>query len=158
MVRKALPTPSKKFRSSQPMKMPTPTKLPTVVNPPAKGKSRSPKSATLSPAELAIIVKGNANRTTPKLGGELPAFKTVTAAKPRKIMASPNFMSTGEPSTKNYVQREPRVSTGMPGTSKFVQRMPGGAHQRKPSAAGVGMGRVLGTIRAKLTAPRKPAK
>jgi hypothetical protein len=56
------------------------------------------------------------------------------------------------------VQRSPRVSTGTPGTSKFVQRMPGGAHQRKPSAAGVGMGRVLGTLRSKLIAPRKPAK
>ncbi len=158
MVRKALPTPPNKARFSQPMKMPTPTKLPTVVNPPAKGKSRSPKSATLSPAELAIIVKGNANRTTPKLGGELPAFKTMTAAKPRKVMASPNFRSTGTPGTSKYVPRGPRVSTGMPGTKNYVQRMPGGAHQRKPSAAGVGMGRVMNTLRAKLTAPRKPAK
>jgi hypothetical protein len=56
------------------------------------------------------------------------------------------------------VQRSPRVSTGTPGTSKFVQRMPGGAHQRKPSAAGVGLGRVMGTLRSVLTAPRKPAK
>jgi hypothetical protein len=98
---------------------------------------------------------------TPKLGGELPPYTTTGAPKPkkpRKAMASPNFRSTGTPGTTNYVQRSPRVSTGMPGTSKFVQRMPGGAHQRKPSAAGVGMGRVLGTIRAKLTAPRKPAK
>jgi len=97
----------------------------------------------------------------PRLGGELPPYTTTGTPKPkkpRKAMFSPKFVTTGDPSTKNYVQRAPRVSTGMPGTSKFVQRMPGGAHQRKPSAAGVGMGRVLGTIRAKLTAPRKPAK
>ena len=93
----------------------------------------------------------------PRLGGELPPY-TTKPKKPRKVMASPNFRSTGTPGTKNFVQRAPRVSTGMPGTKNFVQRMPGGAHQRKPSAAGVGMGRVLGTIRAKLTAPRKPAK
>jgi hypothetical protein len=67
-------------------------------------------------------------------------------------------MSTGTPGTKNYVQRSPRVSTGTPGTKNFVQRMPGGAHQRKPSAAGVGLGRVMGTLRSVLTAPRKPAK
>jgi hypothetical protein len=97
----------------------------------------------------------------PRLGGELPPYTTTGTSKPkkpRKVMASPNFRSTGTPGTKNFVQREPRVSTGTPGTKNYVQRMPGGAHQRKPSAAGVGMGRVLGTIRAKLTAPRKPAK
>jgi hypothetical protein len=97
----------------------------------------------------------------PRLGGELPPYTTTGTPKPkkpRKVMASSKLMSTGTPGTKNFVQRAPRVSTGTPGTSKFVQRMPGGAHQRKPSAAGVGMGRVLGTIRAKLTAPRKPAK
>ncbi len=98
----------KKFRSSQPMKMPTPTKLPTVVTPPAKGKSRSPKSfspKSLSPTQLPLIVT---NRTTPKLGGELPAFKTMTTAKPRKVMASPKFMSTGTPGTSKFVQRSPR--------------------------------------------------
>jgi hypothetical protein len=97
----------------------------------------------------------------PRLGGELPPYTTTGTPKPkkpRKVMVSPNFRSTGTPGTSKFVQREPRVSTGMPGTSKFVQRMPAGAHQRKPSAAGVGMGRVLSTIRAKLTAPRKPAK
>ena len=97
----------------------------------------------------------------PRLGGELPPYTTTGTTKPkkpRKDMVSPKFMATGTPGTKNFVQRSPRVSTGMPGTKNFVQRMPGGAHQRKPSAAGVGMGRVLGTIRAKLTAPRKPAK
>ena len=93
---------------------------------------------------------------TPKLGGELPAFKTTMTAKPR--MPAPRFMSTGEPSSSKYVQRSPREDIGMPGTSTYVQRMPGGAHQRKPSAAGVGMGRVLGTLRTKLSAPRKPAK
>ena len=93
----------------------------------------------------------------PRLGGELPPY-TTKPKKPRKAMASPNFRSTGTPGTTNYVQRSPRVSTGTPGTSTFVQRMPGGAHQRKPSAAGVGMGRVMGTLRSKLTAPRKPAK
>jgi len=114
----------KKFRSSQPMKMPSPTKLPTVVTPPAKGKSRSPKSfspKSLSPTQLPLIVT---NRTTPKLGGELPAFKTMTTAKPRKTMASPKFMSTGEPSSSKYVQRSARENTGMPGTRNYVQRAP----------------------------------
>jgi hypothetical protein len=103
---------------------------------------------------------------TPKLGGELPPYTTTGTPKPKKprkamatiVQRAISNRSTGTPGTKNFVQREPRVSTGMPGTKNFVQRMPGGAHQRKPSAAGVGMGRVLGTIRAKLTAPRKPAK
>ena len=93
----------------------------------------------------------------PRLGGELPAYNTMTTKKPRKVMAFPNpLASTG--SGKNVVQRAPREDIGMPGTSTYVQRMPGGAHQRKPSAAGVGMGRVLGTLRTKLSAPRKPAK
>ena len=136
----------KKFRSSQPMKMPTRALTPATTprEPPSlKGKSKQ------------------ANAGTPKLGGELPAFKTTMTAKPRMPaprMPAPRFMSTGEPSSSKYVQRAPRVSTGTPGTSTFVQRTPGGAHQRKPSAAGVGMGRVLGTLRSKLTAPRKPAK
>jgi len=102
----------------------------------------------------------------PRLGGELPPYTTTGTTKPkkpRKVMATIvqraiSNRSTGTPGTSKFVQREPRVSTGMPGTKNFVQRMPSGAHQRKPSAAGVGMGRVLGTIRAKLTAPRKPAK
>ena len=38
----------------------------------------------------------------------------------------------------------------------LVQRTPGGAHQRKPGMAG--LGRVMSTIRTKLSAPRKPAK
>ena len=97
----------------------------------------------------------------PRLGGELPPYTTTGTPKPkkpRKVMASSKLMSTGTPGTKNYVQRSPRVSTGTPGTKNFVQRMPGGAHQRKPSAAGVGLGRVMGTLRSVLTAPRKPAK
>jgi len=101
---------------------------------------------------------------TPKLGGELPPYTTTGTPKPkkpRKVLATiVQRMSkpTGTPGTKNYVQRSPRVSTGTPGTKNFVQRMPGGAHQRKPSAAGVGLGRVMGTLRSVLTAPRKPAK
>ena len=96
---------------------------------------------------------------TPKLGGELPAYNTMGATKPKKPRKTmPRIMSTGMPGTSKFVQRSPREDIGMPGTSKFVQRMPGGAHQRKPSAAGVGMGRVLGTLRTKLSAPRKPAK
>jgi hypothetical protein len=103
---------------------------------------------------------------TPKLGGELPPYTTTGTSKPkkpRKAMATiaqrmSKPMPTGTPGTKNYVQRSPRVSTGTPGTKNYVQRMPGGAHQRKPSAAGVGLGRVMGTLRSVLTAPRKPAK
>ena len=91
---------------------------------------------------------------TPKLGGELPAYNTM-GAKPKKTrMAFPNpLASTGSGKT---VQRAPRENLGTPGTSKFVQRTPGGAHQRKPGMAG--LGRVMSTIRTKLSAPRKPTK
>ena len=91
---------------------------------------------------------------TPKLGGELPAYNTM-GAKPKKTrMAFPNpLASTGSGKT---VQRAPRENLGTPGTSKFVQRTPGGAHQRKPGMAG--LGRVMSTIRTKLSTPRKPAK
>ena len=109
---------------------------------------------------------------TPKLGGELPAYNTMGATKPkkpRKIM--PRIMSTGMPGTskfvqrspredigmpgtKNFVPRSPKVSTGMPGTKNYVQRTPDGVIQRKPS----GLGRVMGVLRTKLSAPRKPAK
>ena len=90
----------------------------------------------------------------PRLGGELPAYNTMTTKKTRRVMAFPNpLASTGSGKT---VQRSPREDIGMPGTSKFVQRTPGGAHQRKPGMAG--LGRVLGTLRTKLSAPRKPAK
>ena len=90
----------------------------------------------------------------PRLGGELPAYNTM-GAKPKKTrMAFPNpLASTGSGKT---VQRAPRENLGTPGTSKFVQRTPGGAHQRKPGMAG--LGRVMSTIRTKLSAPRKPAK
>lgn len=94
----------KKFRSSQPMKMPTRALTPATTPralPPVKGKSQ---------------------QAAPKLGGELPAFKTTMTAKPR--MPAPRFMSTGEPSSSKYVQRSPREDIGMPGTSKFVQRAP----------------------------------
>ena len=93
---------------------------------------------------------------TPKLGGELPAYNTMGAKpkKTRRVMAFPNpLASTGSGKT---VQRAPRENLGTPGTSKFVQRTPGGAHQRKPGMAG--LGRVMSTIRTKLSAPRKPAK
>lgn len=110
-----------------------------VTTPPLKGKSRTPKSGTLSPAERARIAEMNANRTTVKKNLALPPLKTTMTAKPRMP-----------------AQRD--MSTGTPGTSTYVQRTPGGAHQRKPSAAGVGIGRVMSTIRTKLSAPRKPAK
>ena len=110
---------------------------------------------------------------TPKLGGELPAYNTM-GAKPKKpvqrmlrtlAMGKPGMGKTvqrspreniGTPGTKNFVQRSPKVSTGMPGTKNYVQRMPDGAAQRKPGMAG--LGRVMSTLRAKLSAPRKPAK
>lgn len=93
---------------------------------------------------------------TPKLGGELPAYTTMGAKpkKTRRVMAFPNpLASTGSGKT---VQRAPRENLGTPGTSKFVQRTPDGAHPRKPGMAG--LGRVMSTLRTKLSAPRKPAK
>lgn len=99
----------KKFRSSQPMKMPT-RALPSATT------SRQPPP-----------VKGKSQQAAPKLGGELPAFKTTMTAKPRMPaprMPAPRFMSTGEPSSSKYVQRSPREDIGTPGTSKFVQRAP----------------------------------
>ena len=94
----------------------------------------------------------------PRLGGELPAYTTMGATTPKKtrrVMAFPNpLASTG--SGKNVVQRAPRENLGTPGSKNFVQRTPGGAHQRKPGMAG--LGRVMSTIRTKLSAPRKPAK
>ena len=111
---------------------------------------------------------------TPKLGGELPAYNTMGATKPKKPRKTmPRIMSTGMPGTskfvqrspredigmpgtKNFVQRSPKVNIGTPGTSTFVQRTPDNAAQRKPGMAG--LGRVMSTIRTKLSAPRKPAK
>lgn len=94
------------------MKMPTRALTPATTprEPPSlKGKSKQ------------------ANAGTPKLGGELPAFKTMTAAKPRKVMATVvqraiSDRSTGTPGTKNYVQRAARENIGMPGTKNYVQR------------------------------------
>ena len=111
---------------------------------------------------------------TPKLGGELPAYNT-TGAKPKKtrrVMAFPNPLAStgsgknvvqrapreniGTLGTKNFVQRSPKVNVGTPGSKNFVQRMPDGAAQRKPGMTG--LGRVMSTLRTKLSAPRKPAK
>ena len=66
-----------------------------------------------------------ANRP-PRLGGELPAYTTMGATKPKKprrVMAFPNpLASTG--SGKNVVQRAPRENIGTPGSKNFVQRTP----------------------------------
>ena len=92
---------------------------------------------------------------TPKLGGELPAYNTMGATKPKKPRKTmPRIMSTGMPGTSKFVQRSPREDIGMPGTKNYVQRTPDGIIQRKPS----GLGRVMGVLRTKLSAPRKPAK
>ena len=108
----------------------------------------------------------------PRLGGELPAYTTMGATKPKKtrrVMAFPNPLSSmgssktvqrspreniGTPGTKNFVQRSPKVNIGTPGTKNFVQRTPANSSQRMPG----GMGRVMNTLRTKLSAPRKPAK
>ena len=91
----------------------TPMKMPSRALPPSTTPRQPPP------------VKGTSQQAsvgTPKLGGELPAFKTTMTAKPR--MPAPRFMSTGEPSSSKYVQRAPREDIGTPGTSKFVQRAP----------------------------------
>ena len=109
----------------------------------------------------------------PKLGGELPAYTTMGVTKPKKtrrVMAFPNPLAStgsgknvvqraprenlGTPGTKNFVQRSPKVNIGTPGTKNFVQRTPANSSQRMPG----GMGRVMNTLRTKLSAPRKPAK
>lgn len=81
----------------------------------------------------------------PKLGGELPAYTTMGATKPKKprrVMAFPNpLASTG--SGKNVVQWAPQENTDMRGTIKFAQRLPANSSQRMPA-----------TFRA----PRKPTK
>lgn len=96
----------------------------------------------------------------PRLGGELPTYNTMSA-KPKKPRKTANFQALMTPmGSSKYVQRSPKISLGMPGTKNFVQRTPGGAHQPKPGAGG--MGRVMkalqSTVRSKLAAPRKPAK
>ena len=122
----------------------------------------------------------------PRLGGELPAYNTMGAKKPKKratrsmTMSAPMTSTTvqrslrenigtpgtskfvqrspreniGTPGTKNFVQRSPKVNIGTPGTKNFVQRTPANSSQRMPG----GMGRVMNTLRSKLSAPRKPAK
>jgi hypothetical protein len=106
----------------------------------------------------------------PRLGGELPAYTTMGATKPKKtrrVMAFPNPLAStgsgknvvqrapreniGTPGTKNFVQRSPKVNIGTPGTKNFVQRTPANSSQRMP-------GSVMNTLRSKLSAPRKPAK
>ena len=90
-------------------------KMPTRALPPATTPRQPPP------------VKGTSQQAAPKLGGELPAFKTTMTAKPRMPaprMPAPRIMSTGEPSSKNYVQRSPREDIGMPGTKNYVQRAP----------------------------------
>ena len=108
----------------------------------------------------------------PRLGGELPPYTTMGAKpkKTRKVFPNP-LASTGSgknvvqraprenigtPGSKNFVQRSPKVNIGTPGSKNFVQRMPDGAAQRKPGMTG--LGRVMSTLRTKLSAPRKPAK
>lgn len=106
----------------------------------------------------------------PRLGGELPAYNTM-GAKPKKratrsmTMGAPMTSTTvqrspreniGTPGTSTFVQRSPKVNIGTPGTSTFVQRTPGNSSQRMPGMTG--LGRVMSTLRTKLSAPRKPAK
>ena len=111
----------------------------------------------------------------PRLGGELPAYTTMgatTPTTPKKpvqrmlrtlAMGKPGMGKTvqrspreniGTPGTSKFVQRSPKVNIGTPGTKNFVQRTPTNSSQRMPG----GMGRVMNTLRTKLSAPRKPAK
>ena len=117
----------------------------------------------------------------PRLGGELPAYTTMGATKPKKtrrVMAFPNPLSSmgssktvqrspreniGTPGTKNFVQRSPKVNIGTPGTKNFVQRTPGGASQRMPGNSSQRMPSVMPgnssqRIPATFRAPRKPSK
>ena len=91
---------------------------------------------------------------TPKLGGELPAYKTQGRVPrqqgfpdkpkaPRKMVAPPAYL------TSKTVVRSPKVSLGTPGTKNYVPRKPGaGGMERFMSA----MGSVL------RTKTRKPTK
>ena len=105
----------------------------------------------------------------PRLGGELPAYTTMGATTPKKratrsmTMGAPMTSKTvqrspreniGTPGTSKFVQRSPKVNIGTPGTKNFVQRTPANSSQRMPG----GMGRVMNTLRTKLSAPRKPSK
>ena len=113
MVSKKTP-PSRKMPRGIPST--TPMKMPSRALPPSTTPRQPP------------LVKGKskqANAGTPKLGGELPAFKTTMTAKPRMPaprVPAPRFMSTGEPSSSKYVQRSARENIGTPGTKNYVQR------------------------------------
>ena len=115
---------------------------------------------------------------TPKLGGELPAYTTMGATKPKKratrsmTMGAPMTSKTvqrspreniGTPGTSTFVQRSPKVNIGTPGTSKFVQRTPSGAFQRMPGNSSQRMPSVMPgnssqRMPATFRAPRKPSK
>ena len=94
----------------------------------------------------------------PRLGGELPAYTTMGATTPttpkKPVQRMLRTLAMGKPGMGKTVQRSPRENIGTPGTSKFVQRTPANSSQRMPG----GMGRVMNTLRTKLSAPRKPAK
>ena len=118
----------------------------------------------------------------PRLGGELPAYTTMGATKPKKtrrVMAFPNPLAStgsgknvvqrapreniGTPGTKNFVQRSPRENIGTPGTKNFVQRTPGGVSQRMPGNSSQRMPSVMPgnssqRMPATFRAPRKPTK
>ena len=117
----------------------------------------------------------------PRLGGELPAYTTMGATKPKKtrrVMAFPNPLSSmgssktvqrspreniGTPGTSKFVQRSPKVNIGTPGTSKFVQRTPSGVSQRMPGNSSQRMPSVMPgnssqRMPATFRAPRKPSK
>lgn len=108
---------------------------------------------------------------TPKLGGELPPYKTQGRVPrqqgfpdkpkaPRKMVAPPAYLtsktvvrspkvSLGTPGTKNYVQRMPAANLGTPGTKNYVPRNPGAGGTKRF------MGPIGSLIRTKM---RKPTK
>jgi hypothetical protein len=104
----------------------------------------------------------------PRLGGELPAYHTMGATKPKKrsmmTLSAPMTSKTvqrsprenlGTPGTSKFVQRSPRENLGTPGTKNFVQRTPANSSQRMPSVMpGNSSQRMPATFRA----PRKPTK
>ena len=114
----------------------------------------------------------------PRLGGELPAYTTMGATKPKKratrsmTMGAPMTSKTvqrspreniGTPGTSKFVQRSPKVNIGTPGTSTFVQRTPGNSSQRIPGNSSQRMPSVMPgnssqRMPATFRAPRKPAK
>ena len=112
----------------------------------------------------------------PRLGGELPAYTTMGATKPKKrsmmTMGAPMTSKTvqrapreniGTPGTSKFVQRSPRENLGTPGTSKFVQRTPANSSQRMPGNSSQRMPSVMPgnssqRMPATFRAPRKPTK